>query len=212
MRKFCILAVLCLAVTASGCKKEGNEQPCPGPEVSSVANAAEGEYYARKFSKGDEYCYCVRVTAGGYDAWGLVDAWNENLSMLLYSAESYSGKGDIKIPAGTYRIGAAGETEAGTVSRDESYFRTVESDGDNSTSYYFEEGPARDVAGPLTDDPAFCGGLPAFPHGGPCFAPCGSARRYAAAMAYAATACRRWGGTRCDIFCYLCRKMKNHVR
>ena len=126
--------------TASGCKKEGNEQPCPGPEVSYVANAAEGEYYARKFSKGDEYCYCVRVTAVGYDAWGLVDAWNENLSMLLYSAESYSGKGDIKIPAGTYRIGAAGETEAGTVSRDESYFRTVESDGDNSTSYYFEEG------------------------------------------------------------------------
>lgn len=152
MRKFCILAVLCLAVTVSGCKKEGNEQPCPGPEVSSVANAAEGEYYARKFSKGDEYCYCVRVTAVGYDAWGLVDAWNENLSMLLYSAESCSGKGDIKIPAGTYRIGAAGETEAGTVSRDESYFRTVESDGDNSTSYYFEEEPARDVAGPLTDD------------------------------------------------------------
>lgn len=140
MRKFCILAVLCLAVTASGCKKEDNEKPCPGPEVSYVANAAEGEYYARKFSKGDEYCYCVRVTAVGYDAWGLVDAWNENLSMLLYSAESYSGKGDIKIPAGTYRIGAAGETEAGTVSRDESYFRTVESDGDNSTSYYFEEG------------------------------------------------------------------------
>lgn len=140
MRKFCILAVLCLAVTASCCKKEDNEQPCPGPEVSYVANAAEGEYYARKFSKGDEYCYCVRVTAVGYDAWGLVDAWNENLSMLLYSAESYSGKGDIKIPAGTYRIGAAGETEAGTVSRDESYFRTVESDGDNSTSYYFEEG------------------------------------------------------------------------
>lgn len=106
-------------------------------DITFAAQELVGFYYGQDYSNGSEYNYYINLSDIGYDEAGYTMDNGHYYTFDIFSDVAPADESHIVIPAGTYTLGASGETAAGTFTVDySSYFDTTETGG----KFYFTSG------------------------------------------------------------------------